>query len=121
MLLFFVSFLFSSQRKQKQKTNKTIRSSADAADAYDELDGIRVDDRTWKVHRATKEDFEFFRWKWFEDDDDGDVRDDYRYDDKKRDDAVSTRRGHSEDATGSPSPDDKKYSGRASPLREEYD
>ncbi|KXZ51699.1 hypothetical protein GPECTOR_11g149 [Gonium pectorale] len=40
--------------------------SYDAQAAWRKMDGVRMDGRTWKVDWATREDFRFFGWKWFE-------------------------------------------------------
>lgn len=57
------SFLPSRSRSQLQrkKNHHPIKnSSADAADAYEDLEGLRFDDRQWRVDWATPGDFKFF-------------------------------------------------------------
>lgn len=39
----------------------------DADYAWDRMDRFKMDGRSWKVDYATRSDFKFFGWKWFED------------------------------------------------------
>lgn len=43
-----------------------FEKSIDAGTAWKRMDGFRMDGRTWKVDWATRDDFKFFGWKWFE-------------------------------------------------------
>ncbi|GLC34023.1 hypothetical protein PLESTB_000829700 [Pleodorina starrii] len=43
-----------------------FEKSLDAQAAWRKMDGFRMDGRTWKVDWATRDDFRFFGWKWFE-------------------------------------------------------
>ncbi|KAG2425839.1 hypothetical protein HXX76_013463 [Chlamydomonas incerta] len=43
-----------------------FEKSQDATAAWRKMDGFRMDGRQWRVEYATREDFRFFGWKWFE-------------------------------------------------------
>jgi arginine/serine-rich splicing factor 2 len=40
--------------------------ASDAKWAWNKMDGFRMDGRRWKVDWASRDDFDMFRWKWFE-------------------------------------------------------
>ena len=82
--------------------------SSAAADAYDDLEGIVIDDRKWRVDWATREDFKFFDWSWFEGDGEGE-------EDKA---GRSGKGGVGSSRNPSPSPSSERHGGGGSPVRE---
>ena len=92
----------------RKRTRGCVDDLGTACRTHPGNEGIVIDDRKWRVDWATREDFKFFDWSWFEGDGEGE-------EDKA---GRSGKGGVGSSRNPSPSPSSERHGGGGSPVRE---